>query len=354
MSRWILALLVLGGVAWLVWGREAGAAQGDPAPEPVSSEQPLRGRLDLGPAASRPEEGPKVVESGTPATAPQTSGPGPSAVFAANLPTAGIESLGSDNAFLHQSVGRSRLAAVLQEFGSQDDETAARSLTKVLELGMRGRLENQDAEALAAFASVEAALQARLRKTVFNPSFLARARRHKVERGETLDVLARRFSREHQIRLEAGTLALVNGIADPSRLRADQTIKVPLEPIRTVVEKRSFTMAVYLGDVIVRCYRVGLGKDDSTPAVTFTIGDKKEKPDWFHNGRVIPYGHPDNVLGDYFVKFLNDAHPGYGAHGTTQPETIGTMASLGCIRMHDRDIRDFFALVPRGSTVEIR
>ena len=36
------------------------------------------------------------------------------------------------------------------------------------------------------------------------------------------------------------------------------------------------------------------------------------------------------------------------------PETIGTMSSMGCIRMYQNDIAELFRLLPRGATVEVR
>jgi lipoprotein-anchoring transpeptidase ErfK/SrfK len=69
---------------------------------------------------------------------------------------------------------------------------------------------------------------------------------------------------------------------------------------------------------------------------------------------VIPFGHPDNILGNYFVKFEHQSFQGYGAHGTPEPETIGTMASAGCVRMLDGDIREFFRVIPRGTPVHVR
>ena len=45
---------------------------------------------------------------------------------------------------------------------------------------------------------------------------------------------------------------------------------------------------------------------------------------------------------------------GFGAHGTPEPESIGTMASAGCIRMLDADIAEYFQFVPRGSKVVVR
>ena len=43
----------------------------------------------------------------------------------------------------------------------------------------------------------------------------------------------------------------------------------------------------------------------------------------------------------------------YGIHGTMSPESIGTAASHGCIRMFNQDIRELYRMVPHGTPVVI-
>ena len=40
-------------------------------------------------------------------------------------------------------------------------------------------------------------------------------------------------------------------------------------------------------------------------------------------------------------------------HGTTEPETIGTAVSSGCIRLVNHDIIDLYNRVPLGTTVTV-
>jgi lipoprotein-anchoring transpeptidase ErfK/SrfK len=138
-------------------------------------------------------------------------------------------------------------------------------------------------------------------------------------------------------------------------IQVDQRIKAPIEPIHAVVEKRSFLMAVYVGDAILRLYWVGHGADDKTPVTEFTVSEKLENPPWYApDGKVYAFGDPKNILGKYFIKFASASYSGFGAHGTPQPETVGTMASAGCIRMYDKDIEELFRLLPRRAKVEVR
>ena len=64
---------------------------------------------------------------------------------------------------------------------------------------------------------------------------------------------------------------------------------------------------------------------------------------------MIPPGE-SNPLGPRWVGFNKK---GYGIHGTNAPRSIGKAASHGCIRMRNRDILQFFAMVNVGDTVEI-
>jgi hypothetical protein len=45
--------------------------------------------------------------------------------------------------------------------------------------------------------------------------------------------------------------------------------------------------------------------------------------------------------------------PGYGIHGTNEPNSIGKAASHGCIRMAKADLEEFFPMVAVGDTVEL-
>jgi lipoprotein-anchoring transpeptidase ErfK/SrfK len=45
---------------------------------------------------------------------------------------------------------------------------------------------------------------------------------------------------------------------------------------------------------------------------------------------------------------------GFGIHGTVEPETLGTQASQGCVRMHNDAVAEVFMLFPRGTIVTVR
>ncbi len=49
--------------------------------------------------------------------------------------------------------------------------------------------------------------------------------------------------------------------------------------------------------------------------------------------------------------FADGGDTGYRIHGTTEPETIGTDVSSGCIRMVNQDVIHLYQRVPEGTEV---
>jgi lipoprotein-anchoring transpeptidase ErfK/SrfK len=265
-----------------------------------------------------------------------------------------LAGLGTNNEFLHSAEGRARVKALQEALVPLSDEKALPTSTRLLEACMRGAIAKDQIDAHAAVDAIYAAHKVRVDRWLCDPANVASSRSHVVAKGDSLQKIAAKFRRE-KILVDAGTLAVLNRIHNVNALQVGQKIKVPADPVHAVVEKRSFLMGVYVGDQILRLYWVGHGADSKTPVAEFTVSDKLERPDWYApDGRVIAFGNPENILGDYFIKFANPSYTGFGAHGTPMPETIGTMSSMGCIRMYAPDIAELFRLLPRGAKVEIR
>jgi len=45
--------------------------------------------------------------------------------------------------------------------------------------------------------------------------------------------------------------------------------------------------------------------------------------------------------------------PGYGIHGTWEPDTIGRQSSAGCIRLLNDDVAELFVMLPVDTPVII-
>jgi lipoprotein-anchoring transpeptidase ErfK/SrfK len=88
-----------------------------------------------------------------------------------------------------------------------------------------------------------------------------------------------------------------------------------------------------------------------TPVGDFKINDRIAQPTWWRgDGRAIPYGDKENLLGTHWLSL--DIR-GYGIHGTWEPDTIGKQASAGCVRMLNEEVEELYNLIPLGTTVTI-
>lgn len=149
-------------------------------------------------------------------------------------------------------------------------------------------------------------------------------------------------------------VATINGIADPGKIRVGQKIKVPHGPIHAVVDKSDYTLDLYFNSpggpdsVYITTLSVGLGADNSTPTGLWKAeGGKKVTNPVYYSPRgegIIPANDPTNPLGEYWIGLVGIegqavGKESYGIHGTIEPETIGTQASMGCIRLRDADIK---------------
>jgi lipoprotein-anchoring transpeptidase ErfK/SrfK len=130
--------------------------------------------------------------------------------------------------------------------------------------------------------------------------------------------------------------------------------------IRVIKEK--FLLVLTNGpERVVKTYLIAIGRNDRTPTGTFQITDKQVEPDWWQPGRIVKYGDPENVLGTRWMGIDPIAEEGtdgtlngFGIHGTWEPDSIGSSASLGCVRMRNEQVEDLFDIVPYKTRVVIQ
>lgn len=92
--------------------------------------------------------------------------------------------------------------------------------------------------------------------------------------------------------------------------------------------------------------------DMRTPEGVFQVADIQQSADWKHDfgdGK----GEISGAYGDYFIRLAVPGHKGIGIHGTHLPESIGTRASEGCIRMKNDDLKRLVELIYPPVTVVI-
>lgn len=105
-------------------------------------------------------------------------------------------------------------------------------------------------------------------------------------------------------------------------------------------------------------YPVAIGQPGrfATPTGQFQLVSRVKDPTWMPpewaglgEDTVVPAG-PDNPLGD---RWMGLSSPGLGLHSTTQPASIGSAASHGCMRMYPDMARDLFDRLQVGVPVRI-
>jgi len=179
-----------------------------------------------------------------------------------------------------------------------------------------------------------------------------------VKRGDLLQVIGRRQKVPYEILMQ------INNIPKPESLQAGRAIKVIKGPFHAKVSRSTFTLDLYLGDMYVHGYKVGLGKTGyETPTGVWRVKDngKLIQPPWTDpdTGRLYKATDPDYPLGSRWVALegLEGAakdKTGFAIHGTKEPEQIGAAGSRGCIRMYNGDaVLVYNLLIPVYSKVEV-
>ena len=121
-------------------------------------------------------------------------------------------------------------------------------------------------------------------------------------------------------------------------------------PFSIVVDKSQNTLILKTDEEIIKTYIVSTGINNSTPVGNFKIINKLSNPTWFKAGAVVAPNSPDNILGSRWLGF---DLPGYGIHGTTDPQSLGKQVTQGCVRMSNSDIEELYAVVPIETEVTI-
>lgn len=182
---------------------------------------------------------------------------------------------------------------------------------------------------------------------------------YKVSPGDSLIKIAERFRVEKKYRfVQYGVLKLFNRLGN-DMIRVGQTLRVPKGEVAIVVRMSQCKLYVFYEGIAFASYPVALGAEaNATPAGVYTVGEKTAQPTWWppaSTGIKGPIGpeDPKNPLGTHWIALQHTLHAGLGIHGTNDPASIGTRASLGCVRMRNEDVKIIFECVTPGMKVHI-
>jgi LysM repeat protein len=169
---------------------------------------------------------------------------------------------------------------------------------------------------------------------------------YQVQPGDILTQVAAGFKVPYQF------LMRINNIPNEKSLQAGQKIKVVHGPFHAIVYCSSFTMDIYLQNIYVKTYKVGLGKEGhETPPGLWRakIGGKLIKPTWTdpETGKTYHADDPDYPLGSGWIALEGiDSRTrgidGIAIHGTNDEQTIGTKNSRGCIRLFNGELVELY------------
>jgi lipoprotein-anchoring transpeptidase ErfK/SrfK len=112
-----------------------------------------------------------------------------------------------------------------------------------------------------------------------------------------------------------------------------------------LIDKSELRLYRIVDDVLVKWYRVATGRPSlPTPSAIWRIGVKWTADP---NG---PYG--GRMMGMFMLRRGKYYFTPYFIHGTNKPESIGTYASHGCVRMYPADARELYDAVPLYTPVK--
>ena len=375
-GRWIGVLAVLLGAAVVVWymlpGPQSTQATNTtatsepvamPTPTPTTS-TPVTSRAERasqllggvsgssGSMATEPTPQPEQTRSvaSAPATA---SDPKSESITEPMRPT----SVSTPSPERPRASGSSNRIATLEELARTNPIEARRQFTDLLTSGTLGTEEA---------TRVRGALTRLGEVLLLDPSVIPQdpfVGKYVVQSGDSLS----RIRRNANVSAEWMMIKRINRLANPNAIRAGQSLKVPIGTFHAVVSKSDYVMDLFIenehGRVVVASFPVGLGEYDATPTGRFVVRENSKlvNPQWRNprTGEFFYSDDPENPIGERWIGIkgidpTNNELLGYGIHGTIEPDSIGRMESMGCIRMHDADVKLVYdALTERGSTIEI-
>ncbi len=188
-----------------------------------------------------------------------------------------------------------------------------------------------------------------------------------AENGDTPTTIAQRYNLGLNAIIAANPGSSINTVypAGTTVIVADKFLLPPLPRRGIVINLPEMRLYYYPeNSQEVMTFPIGIGRIGKTIPIKATkIARKTVNPIWIppkdirefnkQQGITLPRvmaAGPDNPLGPYAIYL---GIPSYLIHSTIFPESIGTRASFGCIRMNESDIKEFYPLVKAGVPVMI-
>jgi lipoprotein-anchoring transpeptidase ErfK/SrfK len=325
-----IGLAVVGGIFGVIqWHQNRGTESAEPIEFP---EAPIEADLPPVPIADVPVPG---LETPAPAPVPTQTTPAPESVPTRSVPDV-TPPVGEPPAPAPAATGD---AAVL--FSQAQAKQKAGDYEGARNIALNALQASPGAPEVEAFLS-ELAIP-----LLASERPMAEKVDYTVKSGDYLGKLAATFN------TPVALIAKANEVQGAT-IRLGETLRLfdgNNHPFALTISKSRNDLLVTLDGKFFKRYRVSTGEHAKTPTGTFKVIDKIAQPAWHKPGAAaIPYGDPENLLGTHWIAL---DLPGYGIHGTWEPETLGRQSSAGCIRMLNAEVEELYTILPRGTLVTI-
>ena len=330
----VVALALAGAFALVHWLGRRGTENADPVEFPVA---PIQAELAPVPVPDAPPPPPADLAPAAPAPIPAPA-PAPKAATKAGSKAAA------------KAAAAAEAAATAPPPAAGD---AAAALAQARERLDKGDHQGAREAALAALAAkpgdseIEGFLNDLAMPLLASQRPMPEKVEHVVQSGDYLGKLAATYN------TPVALIAKANNVQG-ANIRVGETLRLldgNAHVFALAVSKTRNDLVVTLDGQFFKRYRVSTGENAKTPVGTYKIVDKIAQPAWHKpGGKAIPYGHPDNLLGTHWLAL---DLPGYGLHGTWEPDSIGKQSSAGCVRLLNADIEELYTILPKGTLVTI-
>ncbi len=180
-------------------------------------------------------------------------------------------------------------------------------------------------------------------KILFSPQAMPESISHEVVPGDALFKLAKKYGTTMELIKKSNHL-------ESDVIKTGTKLKIFTGTFSIRVDKRKNILTLYMNRKPFKHYRVATGLQGGTPVGEYKVINRIENPTWYKTGAVVPPGDPKNYLG---TRWLGIDAPGYGIHGTTEPESIGHQSTSGCVRMLNEEVEELYIMIPQGTVVKI-
>ncbi len=165
----------------------------------------------------------------------------------------------------------------------------------------------------------------------YNVHLLSRA--HVTAPGDSLQSIATQYQ------LPAELVGKINGIAPGTTLTPGTTLKVIPGPFSVDVNLTTNTLTLFIQDSIYAGrFPIGMGRELPALEGDYVVTTKIENPPYYDQ---FAAGDPQNPLGTRWIGMGEKC----GIHGTNNPQSVGSEAQEGSIRMLSGDAEDLYDIL---------